>query len=449
MHEADPGVAIAAPGKGRAERTLDVLSFVLSDVRYGLGAYLSVYLLTVHHWDEASIGLALSFGGLVGLASQTPLGAMVDAVQRKRALLGFAVIIVTATCLVIPLSPHFWSVAVAGVIGGLAGTTISPALAAISLGIVGPRRFAYRAGRNEALFHLGNGAINVVILLTAPFLGTPVVFWMMGLTAIASVLAVRAVPSAAINHELARGLLPDADVHLTRPSLWSTLISSRPLLVFAVCGAFFHLANGSMLGLVAQKLALAFPGQTIALTAACAIAAQSVMVPAAMLAARRADDWGRKPLLLAAFVALALRGVLYTVWDHPGWLITVQLLDGVGAGLIGALFPVVVADLTRGSGHFNAAQGAVGTVHAVGGVISGALGGSIVVMAGYHAAFLTLAGFAAIGAVLFWVFMPETRTSSTRFQPGDLGPWEGGPTPLQVEAFEPAAQHQAVIPNPR
>jgi len=406
--ELEAATPVVRPYPG-AERTLDVLSFVLSDVRYGLGAYLAVYLLTEHAWDAASIGLALSFGGLVGLASQTPLGAMVDALRAKRALLAGAVVVVTATCFIIPLAPRFWPVAAAGVVGALAGTTIGPALAAISLGIVGPAGFARRAGRNEALFHLGNGAINVVILAATPFFGMAIVFWMMGVTAVASVVAASAVPERAINHDMARGLLPGDAGRGSRPSPWGTLLASRPLLVFAGCGALFHMSNGAMLGLVAQKLALEHPGQGIAFTAACAIAAQSVMVPAAALAGRRADLWGRKPLLLAAFVALSLRGALYTLSDHPAWLIGVQLLDGVGAGLIGALFPVVIADLTRGSGHFNAAQGAVGTIHAIGGILSGALAGQIVVLAGYQAAFLTLAGIAALGAALFWMAMPETR----------------------------------------
>ena len=46
----------------RAERALDALNLFLSDVRYGLGAYLAVYLLERHAWDEASIGVALSLG---------------------------------------------------------------------------------------------------------------------------------------------------------------------------------------------------------------------------------------------------------------------------------------------------------------------------------------------------------------------------------------------------
>ncbi len=413
MNRADPPERGLAAASSPAERALDVLSVLLSDVRYGLGAYLGVYLLTEHAWDEESIGVALSIGGLVGLLSQTPIGLMVDATRAKRLLLAVAVLVVTASCLAIPLAPRFWPVAVAGVVGALAGTAIAPTLASISLGVVGPARFAHRAGRNEAMFHAGNAGVNLVILATAPFFGNSVLFWMMAATGAASALAALAVPERAIDHAVARGLLPDAVAAEggRRPSPWGVLLASRPLLVFAGCGALFHLANGSMLGLVAQKLALQNVGFGVALTAACAITAQSVMVPTAALAGARADVWGRRPLLLAAFAALALRGALYTVFDHPVWLVAVQLLDGVGAGLIGALFPVVVADLTRGTGHFGAAQGAVGTVHGMGGIVSVAVAGAIVVRAGYDAAFLTLAAIAVLGGVLFWLAMPETRAA--------------------------------------
>jgi predicted MFS family arabinose efflux permease len=406
----------------RANRALDVLSFILSDVRYGLGAYLGVYLLTEHNWDAAAIGAVFFISGLAGVITQTPLGAMVDAVRAKRALLAVAVAVATGAALMVPILPHFLPVAIAGIAGALAGGIVGPALAAISLGIVGPQRFARRAGRNESLFHAGNAAVNLVILATAPFLGTPVLFWMMGATAIGSVVAAAVVPGQAIDHAVARGLEPD-DTGLTpRPSVWRTLLGSRPLLIFAGCGALFHLANGSMLGLVAQKLALDHVGQGIALTAASAIAAQVVMAPTAALAGARADAWGRKPLLLAAFAALAARGALYTLSNNPAWLIGVQLLDGVGAGLIGALFPVVVADLTRGSGHFNAAQGAVGMVHTCGGILSQLLGGLIVVEAGYNTAFLLLAVTAGFGGGLFWLGMPESRDYADQHAPAERNP---------------------------
>ena len=260
------------PLQQRAERALDALSFFVSDARYGLGAYLGVYLMTEHAWDAASIGAALSIGAMTGLVAQAPLGALVDAVRAKRALIAGAVVLITATCLVIPLAPQFWPVALAGLIGALAAVTVGPTLAAISLGVVGPARFARRAGRNEALFHLGDGFISLVILVTAPFFGNAILFWTMGFTAVASVLAAAAVPARAIDHEVARGLLPGDAGQGARPSAWSVLLGSRPLLAFAACGALFHLANASMLGLVSQKLALANAGQGIALTAASAIA---------------------------------------------------------------------------------------------------------------------------------------------------------------------------------
>jgi MFS family permease len=391
-----------------AERRLDVLNVLLSDVRYGLGAYLGVYLVSEHQWDEARIGLALSAGGLAGLFSATPMGALVDAVRDKRWLVAAAALIVTAACLAIPLAPQFGPVVMAGVIGSVAGTLFAPAVSAISLGMVGTARFAQRAGRNEAMFHAGNAACNVVVLGAAYAWGSGAVFWVLALTAASSIGAVLSIPQRSIDPDLARGLDPKASLRRAGQISLAALLNERNLLVFAATGALFHLANGAMLGLVGQKLAHLVPGQGIALTAACAICAQIVMVPTAMLAGSMADRWGRKPLFAAAFLALALRGALYPLSDQPAWLVSVQLLDGVGAGLTGALFPVIVSDLTRGSGHFGAAQAGVGTMQGVGGIVSATLAGAIVTSAGYNAAFLTLAAIALLGGVLFWGLMPET-----------------------------------------
>lgn len=397
------------PGSARVERLLDILNILLSDVRYGLGAYLGVYLLSEHHWDEGSIGLALSLGGVAGLICATPMGVLVDAARGKRWLIALASVVVTLTCLAIPLAPRFGPVVAAGVIGSVVGTLFAPAIASLSLGIVGPARFPARAGRNEAMFHAGNAACNVAVLGLSAAMGNAVVFWVLAISALASVAAVLAIPERAIDHGLARGLDAGAGSHGGHPSRWQALLASGPLMIFALCGGLFDLANGSMLGLVGQKLAHLVPGQGITLTAACAIAAQLVMVPTAALAGARADRWGRKPLFSLAFLALTLRGVLYPLSDSPAWLIGVQLLDGVGAGLTGALFPVIVADLTRGSGHFAAAQAGVGTAQGVGGMLSATLAGQVVVREGYSAAFLMLAGIAAVGGLLFWLFMPETR----------------------------------------
>jgi MFS family permease len=144
------------------------------------------------------------------------------------------------------------------------------------------------------------------------------------------------------------------------------------------------------------------------LTSACIVAAQLVMVPVALLVGWKADVWGRKPLLLAGFLILPLRAVLYLLSDDPYWLVAVQLLDGVGAGVFGALFPVVVKDLTRGTGRFNVSLGALSTVFGQGAALSNGLAGLVVQQAGYDAAFLTLAGIAATAFALLLLAMPET-----------------------------------------
>ena len=128
----------------------------------------------------------------------------------------------------------------------------------------------------------------------------------------------------------------------------------------------------------------------------------------AILVGRKANRWGRKPLFLAGFLILPIRGMLYTLSDNPYWLVGVQLLDGVGAGLYGALFPLIVADLMQGTGRFNVALGAVMTAQGIGASLSTTLAGLIVVKAGYSAAFLTLAAIAGAGLALFWLAMPET-----------------------------------------
>lgn len=141
----------------RVERALDALNLFLSDVRYGLGAYLAVYLLERHAWDEASIGVALSAVAMAGLLVQTPIGVLLDGLRAKRALVAGAAALVTAACLFIPLAPSFWPATAVQAVPG-AAAVFPPAIAAISLGIAGSVAFARRIGRNEAFNHGGNAA---------------------------------------------------------------------------------------------------------------------------------------------------------------------------------------------------------------------------------------------------------------------------------------------------
>ncbi|MEQ6926916.1 MFS transporter [Pseudomonas mosselii] len=391
------------------ERSLDGLNFFLADVRDGLGPYLAIYLLAVHHWEPGSIGLVMTLASVTALLTQTPAGALIDRTTAKRAVMAIAALLVTGSCLVLPWVTSVALVTLTQAISALAGSVFAPAIAAISLGLTGPRAFTRRMGRNETFNHAGNACSAVLAGGLAYLFGPVAVFYLMAAMTVASLIAISRVPATAIDHDLARGLDPRPPGQHAHPAGLAVLLHNRPLLLFAVCCALFHLANAAMLPLVGQKLAQANLQLATPLTSACIVAAQLVMVPMALLAGAGADRWGRKPLLLAGFLILPLRGVLYVMSDDPFWLVAVQLLDGIGAGLFGALFPVVVKDLTQGSGRFNVSLGALSTAFGLGAALSPGVAGLVVQSAGYDAAFLTLAGIATAALLLLWLAMPETR----------------------------------------
>ncbi|WP_244646820.1 MFS transporter [Sphingomonas sp. CFBP 8760] len=399
-------------------RTLDVLNFFLADVRDGLGPYLAIYLIAVrgpaHGWNEATVGVVLTIAGIVGLLSQTPAGVLIDRARNKPRIIMIAALLVTLSSVSLPVVSGYTMVAITQSVAAAAGAVFAPAISAVTLGLVGPKLFARRVGRNEAFNHAGNAVSAGLAGVLAWSFGPVVVFWLMAALTVASIAVAMRIRNGDIDNAVARGLdcEPDGDggEDCAQPGAWRCLIENRPLMIFAGIAFTFHLANAAMLTSVGQLLAKTVgKDQATSLTAACIVAAQLVMVPVAIVVGRNTERWGTKPIFLVAFGFLAVRGALYTVSNDPWWLVGVQALDGIGAGIFGALFPVVIADLTRGSGRFNVSQGAVATAQGLGAALSATLAGSIIVWAGYSAGFLTLAVIAATGFVLYLVAMPETK----------------------------------------
>jgi len=313
--------------------------------------------------------------------------------------------------------PSFSVVMTAQTVMAVAGAGFGLAVAAMTLGLCPPHALAWRLGRNAAWDHAGNVTIALVAGAVGFWLSQRAVFFLVPVCAIIAAMAVLSIPADTIDHARARGLEPSnerkngtmqADDTPT-PSGLQVLLTCRPLLVFACCAALFHFANAAMLPLVGQKLALAHQGQETALMSACVIAAQAVMLPMALLLGTRAEPWGRKPLFLVACAVLPLRGVLFTLSDDRLWLVAVQLLDGVGNGLFGALTPLVLNDLMRGTGRYNIAAGAVATLQGIGAALSHGVAGFVVVTAGYDVVFLTLAAIACAAFTVCLVGIPETR----------------------------------------
>ena len=264
----------------------------------------------------------------------------------------------------------------------VAGDAFAPAVSALTLGLVTREMLARRLARNSAFDHGGNIAIALLAGAVGYAFSQRAVFLMVPVFAALTSAAVLAIPADAINHDRARDLSSNGEAQ-GKAAGYRILFETRPLMIFALCAMLFHFANAPLLPLVGQKLAVQFPKEATAMMSFCMIAAQGVMLPIAILVGRRADSWGRRPIFLIAFAVLPIRAALYILSDNAFWLIGVQLLDGVGAGIYGALTPLVIADIMRGSGRYNLAQGAVATTMGIGASLSALFAGEMVDHFGY------------------------------------------------------------------
>jgi predicted MFS family arabinose efflux permease len=299
---------------------------------------------------------------------------------------------------------------------GVAAAWFTPAVAAITLGIVGPKKLDGRIGRNETFNHAGNVFAALLAGLIGYYLSTAGIFILLAGMSLCSSLSVWSIKESDIDHQLARGC--DDDDKPTsnsdeKPSGWRAILGNRSILFFALACVLFHFANAAMLPLLGQRLAKGIDaGSSSAYMSACIIVAQVVMIPVSYWAGRLAPS-GRKRLLLIGFIVLPIRGVLYTLTSDPVLLVTIQALDGVGAGIFGVLSILVVSDLTRGSGLFNTTQGAIATAVGLGSSLSNAFSGGIVQRSSYNTAFLILAGIAVLAVGVLWGFVPETSSKTT------------------------------------
>ena len=236
-------------------------------------------------------------------------------------------------------------------------------------------------------------------------------FYLVPMFAVLTTAAILCIPAAAIDHRRARGLDVDAAAISPHAESWHAMLRHRPLLVLAGGLALFHFANAPILLLLGLELERQHPAIVTLYLSIAIIAAQLASIPGPMVGAR-ADLWGRKPLLLLGFAALPVRRLLYALTDHPAWIVGGQLLDGVSLGTLDALLALMLADIMRGTGRYNAARGLVGTVQGIGGSASNIAAGLLVVGAGYPVAFTALAGIAAAAFLLILVALPETRPAA-------------------------------------
>ena len=386
---------------------LSWLAFFMADVRDGLGPFLATYLQENQVRQEL-IGYTMTAGGLAAVLMTPLAGAWVDRSHAKRGLtMGAAVAVMVASAVAFTTLSGPMLIA-SQVVTGVAGALLAATVAALTLGLARSSGFKRQMGRNEAFSHAGNTVSAIGAGVAAHFFGAPWILAVMLAMVVGALLSTAAIRGDDIDHDAARGDEPqdpapkvaDAEGHQRIRSL----VRNRPLILFALTCAFFHLGNAAMLPLLNQRLAATVADSAPLLwTGIAIVVAQFTMIPVALWVSRsRRFDIGW--FVYAAILVLPLRGALAYAFASEWNNIPVQILDGLAAGAMGVATPLLVQRYTQGSGRFNTALGLVMTLQGIGAALSHTLANSVVGAGGHFGlAFLALAASALLAIPLFWL----------------------------------------------
>lgn len=382
---------------GRSLVALAVLNFFLADARDGLGPFLDGFLAT-RGWSPVTLGMLATIGGVLGMIATPLFGAWVDSSRHKRALIVIPVVLVTGAALWTLFTPNNWSVFGGQSATAVVGAIVGPALMGLTLGLVGEKAFSRQVSRNEFWNHVGNVFSLAGIYFVTIAFGINGIIGLMIVTAVAAIVAVAAIDPDQIDHKVARGLGHDDGV--AGPSGFSVLAGSKGLILLAVTLMIFHFGNAPMSRLIAQdfSIQLGTPFRTTAIITGISQVSMIAMALAAPLLIRR---FGLATVFVIALMALPVRGLIAGLFTGFASIYPVQILDGVGAGLIGIASPIAAERILSGTGRFNVGLAAVMTVQGVGASLSNVAAGWLTNIGGYGLAYWVHGGVAILALAAF------------------------------------------------
>jgi MFS family permease len=382
-------------------RALDLVNFFVADVQTGFGPFVAVYL-TANKWTQVEIGFALTLGTMASLISQLPAGVLVDSMRNKRMAASGALMAIIVAALLLAIQPAQLPVLIALTLHGFASCVVTPAIAAISLHLAGHAALGERLGRNARYASIGNGLAAAAMGATGAYFSSRFVFILTAclcVPALASLWAIGAGP-----HARSQTTSHVMDI----PGL-RRLLADRRLLIFAVCVMLFHLSNAAMLPLAGAAVTMRAGHFANIIIAACIVVPQAFVALLSPWVGRAAEKFGRKRLMMLGWGALPLRGLLLAVLPGSWLLVAGQAVSGLSAAVFGVLLPLLAADLTLGTSHFNLCMGILGLALYLGAAASTTMSGEIADAAGMEVAFVVLACVGWLGFSMVWLVMPETR----------------------------------------
>jgi MFS family permease len=390
----------------QSRQGLDWLNFFLADIQTGFGAFVAFYLADLG-WDKGHVGLALSAGTVAGLIAHIPGGVIVDWARWKRGLTAFGIVIIGASGLILALAPTFALVFAAEILHGISGGIVTPAIAAISLGLVGRSAMSARAGRNNAFDAAGNALTAGAMGAAGQYISKSAIFLGAAALRIPALIALSFIRSDEIEYARARNAgIGDRAGNFQRIF---DLGKNLKLYIFAACIFLFQLADASILPVISQDLAQDKHQSASLLMASLIVTPQVIAATLSPWIGYYSEKFGRKPLLLIGFGIEIPRVLLCAAYASYPIFIVGQCLGGISAASVTVLTVLMIADMTTGTGRFNLIRGFIGTVIAIAAVISTGTTGFLFEKFGRLPGFLVLSVAAAAATLLLWVALTETK----------------------------------------
>ncbi|MBV8911880.1 MAG: MFS transporter [Acetobacteraceae bacterium] len=387
----------------RGQRGLDWLNFFVANVQTGFGPFVAVYLAS-QAWTQRDIGTALSIGTFAAMAGQLPAGAAVDALANKRFAALVACLSIAGSAVLLAALPERLPVAVAEVLHGVASCMLAPAIAAMSLALVGRDALGERLGRNARFAAVGSGIAAAVLGTIGWYASERAVFYLTAILMVPAIITLHGIPAGSVTTPRTA---PKKDGILEAVRL----LIGWPVLAFAACVLLFHLANAAMLPLVAGQITKSVGSRASLLIAACIVLPQLLVAWGSPLLGRAADRWGRRPVLMLTFLAVPVRGALLALVPAGIPVVLVQSLDGISAAGFGVVVPLVAADLTRGTNRFNLCMGLFGLAAGLGAAVSTALAGNLADRYSPATALAALAASGLASVLVLFAGFRETRSA--------------------------------------
>jgi len=424
-----------------------LVSLSLGQLGDGLNIFQGIYLVGLG-WNEGSVGIALSLMGFTALIVQPFAGDVVDRTSTdRRTFLTVASVLTAGSAMAVMLvregNVDHWLVWVTKIIEGLSSSFIGPCLAALTLASFGPDYFDGAMASNILWGHVGSvmSAVLAGVIAYVRYPNIKECFLVLAASAFMAAAFVQCLPMG--NRALGRGfrkqdtiIEEDDETPEQEASTYLTVLADKKTLALCVTGFFFHFANANVLLVLGEIMGQSDDDaydddsganrSAIPLVGGAVVTAQVTMSIATVLGGwLTAMEYGRKPMFMVALLTLPVRCALILWWQNKGnaYLLSTQVLDGIGGGFFGLIHPYMVADISFGTGRFNVLMGLTSACFGMGGTLSNLVGQWVVQMFSHSVSIIGSLCLSIVPILLFWIAMPETygmRQESVESKLGNL-----------------------------